>query len=346
MSIESLIRQDLQDFTAYSSARLETIEGRVWLNANESPWNHDGEINRYPQQQPEAFLRALAAYYRIETNQVLATRGSDEGIDLLMRLFCQAGKDSILICPPTFGMYEVSAKLQGANVIKVPLLKPDFALDVETILKSCQPRIKLIFLCSPNNPTGNLMEVSQVLRLAEKLSGKALIVIDEAYIEFSDCASMAQYINQYDNLVVLRTFSKALGLAAARVGALLAAPCLIKWLKKILPPYPLPQLSIDAAMKVLASLDTIYHQITLVSKERERILNALRPMTIVENVWPSAANFVFVQFKQPVMNSCAEQGIVLRDMAARTGINHAVRITLGTPQENKLLLNVLSHDLL
>ena len=189
------------------------------------------------------------------------------------------------------------------------------------------------------------MQANQILQLAETLSGQALIVVDEAYIEFSQHQSMAQYINQYGNLVVLRTFSKALGLAAARVGALLASSSLINWLRKILPPYPLPQLSINAAMKLLASLDTIDNQIKVLSHERERTLNALRSMKIVENVWPSAANFVFVQFKQPIMNRCAEQGIVLRDMAGRTGMNHAVRITLGTPQENELLLNFLSHHL-
>lgn len=343
MSIESLIRQDLRNFIAYSSARLETKKGHVWLNANESPWNHDGEINRYPQQQSEAFLRALAAYYQVETDQVLATRGSDEGIDLLMRLFCQAGKDSILICPPTFGMYEVSAKLQGANVIKVPLLAPDFSLDLEGILKAFQPQTKLIFLCSPNNPTGNLMQTSDVLQLARKFADQALIIVDEAYIEFSACASMAQSIKKHDNLVVLRTFSKALGLAAARVGTLLASPSLIAWLRKILPPYPLSQLSVDAAMKVLSALNTISHQIKLLSQEREQMLNALRSMRIVENVWPSAANFIFVQFKQSVIESCAEQGIILRDMAARTGIKHALRITLGMPEENKLLVNFLNQ---
>ncbi len=340
-----LIRDDLQHFTAYSSARLEAKAARICLNANESPWDNHTGLNRYPEQQPLELMQALSDYYELNHDQLLATRGSDEGIDLLMRLFCQAGQDAIAFCPPTFGMYEVAARLQGASVVKVPLLPDDFSLDSEALLAQDYSQIKLVFLCSPNNPTGNVIDPEVVLSLANRLSGKALVVVDEAYIEFCAANSVVKWINQYDNLVVLRTFSKAFGLAAARVGSLLANSALITCLRKILPPYPLPLASIQAVITVLqqASRQKIQQQVDCLIAERESLLSALQTLAITERVWPSSSNFIFVKFTKPVLDDCAKRGIILREMQTRTGIKNAVRITVGSAAENRELLNVLSE---
>ena len=186
-NIDGLIRDDLRNFSPYSSARNEAKAGRVWLNANELPWDSKNELeqvslNRYPGQQPEALINKLAEYYAVDKEQLLLTRGSDEGIDLLVRLFCSAGDDGVIVCPPTFGMYEVCAKIQGAQVFKVPLIKESFELDLNAVLSQWNPKIKIVFLCSPNNPTGNLISADKIIQLCEKLAGKAIIVVDEAYI--------------------------------------------------------------------------------------------------------------------------------------------------------------------
>ncbi len=342
-SFSALIRPDLQHFSAYSSARLEASQGQVWLNANELPWDQQG-LNRYPEQQPLFFMQQLADYYQLPVNQVLATRGSDEGIDLLMRLFCQAGQDAILICPPTFGMYAVSAALQGAGVLEVPLRAKDFSLDVTEIVSQYHSAIKLVFLCSPNNPTGNFISLDSILSLAKELLGRALVVVDEAYIEFSGQPSVAQSISQYDNIVVLRTFSKAFGLAAARVGAVLAHAEVITALQKILPPYPLPQCSIQAVQQVLyTSREKMAKQVSLLVKERDYLAKAINSLPCVAKVWPSSANFILVKFTVPVMQHCYQQGVVLRDMQSKTGIAHAVRVTVGTPEQNRQLIEVLKQ---
>ncbi|PCI36505.1 MAG: histidinol-phosphate aminotransferase, partial [Thiotrichales bacterium] len=195
-SIDKLIRSDLSDFKPYSSARHEAFEGKVWLNANESPWENNTNntdacnLNRYPEQQPEELIAVLAHYYATAKDQILITRGSDEGIDLLTRLFCKPYADSILICPPTFGMYEVSGKLQAASIIKVLLVGEDFCLDIANILESLNGSLKLIFLCSPNNPTGNSLKIDDVLQICEASSGKAIVVVDEAYVEFANSKSL------------------------------------------------------------------------------------------------------------------------------------------------------------
>lgn len=342
----NLIRDDLRDFSPYSSARKEVAIGRVWLNANELPWGDNSNpgkafLNRYPEQQPEILINKMAEYYAVDKEEVLATRGSDEGIDLLIRLFCEAGKDGILLCPPTFGMYEVCAKLQGAQVIKVPLSNRDFALDSDAIMSVWNPKVKLIFLCSPNNPTGNLICTDKIIYLCEKLAGKSIVVIDEAYIEFAQAQSLSKFINKFDNLVVLRTLSKAFGLAAARVGILLANKAILSWLKKILPPYPLSELSIQEALKAFQESGKTGIKVELIIEERDRLLSKLRKLKITEYVWPSSANFIFIKFKRPIELVCIKQGIVLRNMETKTGIENCMRITIGTPGENLELINLL-----
>ena len=219
-TVDDLIREDLRDFQAYSSARKEANVAAINLNANESPW--ETGLNRYPDQQPAKLVARLAEYFSLKAAEILVTRGSDEGIDCLLRLFCRYQKDSIIVCPPTFGMYAVSAKLQGAAIIQVPLRCEDFSIDTNAIVAQWQNTTRLVFICSPNNPTGSVVPLADIAVLCEQLSGKAMVVVDEAYIDFGSQESCTSLIKRFDNLVVLRTFSKAFGLAAARVGVLLS----------------------------------------------------------------------------------------------------------------------------
>lgn len=342
MTFVNLIRDDLRDLIPYSSARSEANQGRIWLNANELPW--DNKTNRYPEQQPQKYIDSLANYYAVDKQQILVTRGSDEGIDLLVRLFCQFNQDQILISTPTFGMYEVSAKLQGVETLKIPLNSDQFTLDTNAILSQWNPRVKILFLCSPNNPTGNLVSPDKINDLCEKLSGKSIIVVDEAYVEFTEAASLSNLVNTFDNLVVLRTLSKAFGLAAARVGALLANENLITWLKKILPPYPLSTLSMEAVHRALQpnALETMRDRISKIIEQRQHMIKTLQTLKITDTVWNSEANFIFIKFTRPVEPICMSNGIVLRNMEKRTGIKNSVRITVGTPAENSQLLTLLS----
>ncbi|MCB1627753.1 MAG: aminotransferase class I/II-fold pyridoxal phosphate-dependent enzyme, partial [Xanthomonadales bacterium] len=242
MSMLSLARADLRGFRAYSSARLEAGNQGVLLNANEWPWApfDGGEgLNRYPAPQPPELLATLSELYGWPAEGILAGRGSDETIDLLARGFCAAGEDTVLICPPTFGMYRICAQLQGARVIEVPLLADQgFALDSEAVLAAVvQQRPKLVFLCSPNNPTGQQVDRDQLLALIDAIGERALVVVDEAYVEFADGASLIDALASRPQLLLLRTLSKAYGLAAVRLGVLLGSAELVAFLRALMAPY-------------------------------------------------------------------------------------------------------------
>jgi len=340
-TFEALIRKDLLQFTGYLSARMEQNQGTLFLNANELPWGK--ELNRYPEQQPTALLQSLSQYYGVKSSSILATRGSDEGIDLLVRSFCQFAKDALLICPPTFGMYEVSARIQGIGVIQAPLKYPNFSLDLEEIEKVWTEKVKIIFLCSPNNPTGNRINRSDILMLCKTYAKKSLVVVDEAYLEFSEGISLAVELDDYDNLVVLRTLSKALGLAAVRVGVLIANEELVSFLKNILAPYPLPVLSIQSVIKTLdIAMQPLREQrIKTIKEERDKLINSLQQLEITQTVWPSQANFILIQFKKSIENFLIEKGIIFRNMEKRLGMRNVMRITVGTPKENCQLIKMM-----
>ncbi len=349
--LEDLIRPDLQQFSPYSSARDEAKKGKIWLNANELPWAIEEmqamQINRYPQKQPADLIEQLAPIYSVEAKQMALLRGSDEVIDLLIRLFCRAEKDALMICPPTFGMYAVYGQLQGAKVIEIPLLKEEgFQLNVNTIMQQWNPSVKLIFLCSPNNPTGNLINSADIFALCQQLRGKSMIVVDEAYVEFASQPSLANAIREYDNLIILRTFSKAYGLAGARCGLLLAQPAIVKWIYAIMPPYPLSAFTIQAVLQAISpdQLKQLRQQIDCIKTQRSYLAKQLEQMPIIKKVWPSDANFLLVEFNddaKKIMNLCGEQGIVLRDMSNRLLLQNCIRISIGSPEENAQLINVL-----
>lgn len=350
MSVLDLAREEIRALQPYSSARMEASGGRVLLNANESAWappgDHDLSCNRYPDPQPAALIDALARLYGVRSAQVLVGRGSDEAIDLLVRAFCRAGQDAIVIQPPTFGMYAVSARIQNAAVVTVPL-SADFTLDVDALLAGVTPAVKLVFVCTPNNPTGQRVPLNDVERLARELGGRALVVVDEAYLEFSDGPSAAALLGRFDNLAVLRTLSKAWALAGARVGALLANEDVIALLRRIMAPYPLPSPCVALALEALseAGQAQAHAHIAIVCEQRERMAQALAGLPVVREVLPSHANFLAVRFDRAaaVYARLLEAGIVVRDIQRYPQLEDALRITIGTPEENDRVLDVLNN---
>ena len=277
-------------------------------------------------------------------DEIIVTRGSDEGIDLLIRLFCNARVDAVAAMSPTFGMYRVCAKIQGVEYITIELDQNDnYRLDINKVKASIRPKTKILFLCHPNNPTGNLLNKAEVLSLCESLRDKCLVVVDEAYIEFSKDNGFCKYINEYQNLVVLKTMSKAFGLAAARIGILIANAELVSWLKKVLAPYPLAKPAVAEALAALSDENLVEQkkQIDQILSERDKLATLLEGLPIVEKVWASDANFLLVKFSTNIMQFCLQNGIVIRSMEKIVGSDKVFRISIGTTQEMETLVTVL-----
>ncbi len=349
MKLLERARPEILDLQPYSSARMEARSRGVMLNANESPWapvgNDASTLNRYPDPQPTALRVTLAELYGVAPERVLIGRGSDEAIDLLVRAFCREGRDAIVISPPTFGMYAVAAHIQGAAVIEVPLAA-DFGVDTDALLAAVTEDTKLVFLCTPNNPTGNLVPLTVIARLADALRDRALLVVDEAYLEFADGAPSAIILQQrHENIAVLRTLSKAYGLAGARVGALVADARIVSLLRRIQAPYPLPAPSVSAALTALSSVAVAESgvRIDILRSERERLTVALTAARGVLAVYPSSANFLCVRFVDAASTySCLlDYGVVVRDVSRYPQLEGCLRITIGTPNENAQLLAAL-----
>jgi histidinol-phosphate aminotransferase len=344
-----LARPEILALEPYSHASWEPSLDR--LHANELPWRSENDgtlagLNRYPEPQPRELVARLAALYDVEPSMVLVGRGSDEAIDLLTRGFCRAGQDSIVITPPTFGMYSVCARIQGADVIRVPLRADQgFALDEHAVLAACTPSVKLVYLCSPNNPTGNLMDEAAMLRLAEALTDRALLVVDEAYIEFAGVPGLARFIPQYPHIAVLRTLSKAHAMAGARCGALIATPDIISLLRKVIPPYALTQMTIETTLKQLepSQLAVSRARLQTILQERERLERALKESPAVIKVWPSATNFLLVEFHSPdeAIAHTRAAHLLIRDVRSQPGLGRALRISVGTPEQNDRLIGAL-----
>ena len=345
----ALVRPDILALTPYSSARKESSGGSIWLDANENPETpeaHRPLLNRYPEPQPAALARELSSLYSITPDRLLITRGSDEGIDLLLRTFCRAGLDSILITPPTYGMYSVAAGIQGARVVAVPLiLAKDFALDPAAVLAAVTPDVKLVFLCSPNNPTGQLLDRSAVLTIVRTLATRAIVVVDEAYVDFAGQPSLATELPANPNLVILRTLSKAYGLAGARVGTTIADPALIAVLQKVIAPSPVPTPVLHAALAALtpAGRAAAQDSIRQLIGERVRLSAALARLPGVLEIWPSDANFLFIRVADSarVMAAGRTAGIIWRDR--NKDVPNTVRLTVGTREENDATLEILSR---
>jgi histidinol-phosphate aminotransferase len=344
----ALARADLRDFVPYEAA----VSGAdaIRLHANESSWRHDWDdsdagLNRYPDPRPGVLAERLAGLYGVDASQVLLTRGSDDAIDVLVRVFCEAGRDTVSTCPPTFGMYAVSARLQGAGVVEVPLVADDgFALDVDALCAAAEGA-KIVFLCSPNNPTGNTVGAGVLADLCERLADKALVVVDEAYAEFSQSPSAVRLRSRFDNLVVLRTLSKAYALAGARLGVLIADPAVVRLLRAVLPPYPLPSLCLEAAGRLLSpsALERARREVEATVARRDRLAGQLRELDEVIRVWPSEGNFLLLEMRDAAacIAACGDRGVLVRDFSGKPGLAGCVRITIGDERQNGLVLDAL-----
>jgi histidinol-phosphate aminotransferase len=347
--LSRLARPEIRALKAYESARSLMAPGgdAIFLDANESPSGESG-LNRYPEPQPRALLERFRSLYGVPSERTIVGRGSDEAIDLLVRAFCRAGEDSILISPPTYGVYEISAKIQGAFVKQVPLLGLDTGrpkLDVAG-LEGALEAVKLVFICSPNNPTGTVFAPQDIARLCQVTTGRALVVVDEAYAEYSGEESALTKLGEHPNLVVLRTLSKAWALAGARCGAAFADPEVIALLKKVIAPYPLPRPAVDAVLKATRSeaADDMRQRVSEAVSERERVSARLREWSGVKRVFESRTNFLLAEFSDAakVMQATRAAGVIVRDRSSEPGLAGCVRLTVGAPVENEALLAALA----
>ena len=338
IDINKLVRQNILNLSPYSSARDEFLgaEG-IFLDANENP---NGNYNRYPDPHQAELKSVLAKVKSVAPENIFLGNGSDEVIDLIYRTFANPGKDKVIICPPTYGMYEVSANINDVEIINIPLL-PNFQLDKQAIFETIEqdPAVKLIFICSPNNPTGNLIEGIEVV--IQKFNG--IVVVDEAYIDFSPESSKAQSINQYNNLIVLQTLSKAWGLAGTRVGFAFAQSEIIALLNKIKPPYNISTLNQQQAIAKLSHPEEFESERNGILAERERLQKELLQLPIVRKIYPSSANFLLVEVDNAnsIYNALVSKNVVVRNR--NSVIKNCIRITIGTKQENNTLLTELKE---
>ena len=346
---ERLLRPELSDLVPYESARRLGGSGEVWLNANENPYSHGytldcDRFNRYPEFQPPELIARYATYAGVLEQQLLATRGADEGIELLIRTFCVPGKDKIIICPPTYGMYEISARTNIVDVTKVPL-DHDYQVDVDGVLAHMDD-VKLVFVCSPNNPTGHDMEPERVRKLLTELKDKAIVVIDEAYIEFSAQASVIELLTEYPNLVVLRTLSKAFALAGIRCGFTLANEPVIHQLAKIIAPYPVPEPVAQVATQALSAdnLVKVKEEVKGLNQLRAEFAEAISPFT---TIYPSSGNYILcrVTDAQACMAALADAGIILRNQSKQITLQNCIRVTIGSEQEMTRTIAALTQYL-
>ncbi|QDJ12966.1 histidinol-phosphate transaminase [Mergibacter septicus] len=342
MSINQLARNNIQQLVPYQSARRLGGKGDIWLNANEYPFSPQfaltpQQLNRYPEAQPPALLEAYARYAQLPPEMVLVSRGGDEAIELVIRAFCQPEQDKILFCPPTYGMYAVSAATCGVEQITVPLTA-DFQLNLTDIERHLA-QVKVVFICSPNNPTGNLVQRQDLLRLLELTQGKAIVVVDEAYIEFCPTATFATELVNYPHLVVIRTLSKAFALAGLRCGFALANAELIQILQKVIAPYPIPVPVSALAEQALTSegIEQMQQQVQLVLQQRAWIIQQLETCQGIEQIYPSEANYLLFKAKngQQLFNALWQQGIILRNQASQILLQNCIRMTVGSAEENQ-----------
>lgn len=362
---EELIRPDLRDFTGYSSARTSysspgtstaaTAPVQAWLNANEAGLPNladpGARVRRYPEPQPPALVAALADLYAVAPEELVVARGSDEAIDLLVRAICRPGQDSILQTSPTFGMYAVSARLHGVRVVDVPQrqVEGEFGVDVEEVAAAAlEQGCRIIFLTSPGNPTGSLVPAPDVERLLQLVQGRAVVVVDEAYLEFAQVDSVRPLTEQHPTLVVLRTLSKAHALAAARIGVALAHRDLAVLLRRVQAPYPIAEPAAALAVRALepeALADTEARVASTVAN-RSRLVGLLRASPAVQAVHEGRANFVIARSRDAagLLDHLQECGIVVRDLSRYPGLHDAVRVSVGSSHEIDLLERALSTD--
>jgi histidinol-phosphate aminotransferase len=341
--LNNLLRENIKKLVPYSSARDEFKgEAQIFLDANENSFGSPLTkwYNRYPDPLQKKVKQKLSEIKGVPVENIFLGNGSDECIDILLRAFCDPGKDNIIICPPTYGMYEVSANINAVQVKKVPL-KPNFQLDLPAIEEAVDDHTKMIFLCSPNNPTGNSLNKNDVEIILNNYFG--LVVIDEAYINFSRFRSFTQELDDYPNICVLQTLSKAWGLAALRVGIAFGSEAVIAVMNKIKPPYNINQASQELALEALNQVAQVNGMIQEIVNERGELTKNLEDLTIVEKIYPSDANFLLVKVNDArnIYHYLLEKGIVVRDRSKVELCEGCLRITIGTPKENNELITAL-----
>jgi histidinol-phosphate aminotransferase len=342
MNLNKLLRKNILGMKAYSSARDEYKDlqaDMVFLDANENPF--DTLLNRYPDPQQNRLKQIIAKQRTVSTDQILLGNGSDEVLDLIFRAFCEPNKDSILTLPPTYGMYDVLANLNAIENIQVPL-SPDFQLEVDSILDAIQLQTKLLFICSPNNPSGNTVDRKAIERLLNDFKG--VVVIDEAYIDFSNEVSWTAYLNMYPNLIVTQTLSKAYGLAGIRLGICFASKAIIAVLNKIKPPYNINSLTQDAAIKALENKTIVDAQVKTLLNQRNSLIHAFKSVTFIKKIYPSEANFILIKVDDANKRyeELIKNGIVVRNRSSQLHCENCLRITVGTSSENTQLLTLLN----
>ncbi|NCP64457.1 MAG: histidinol-phosphate transaminase [Paraglaciecola sp.] len=356
--VDKLVCANLKALVPYESARRlfaasdngATAQVPVWLNANESPFANDyaldcARLNRYPDCQPASVIKAYAAYAGVNNKQLLVSRGADEGIELLIRAFCTPGQDRILICPPTYGMYAISAQTCNVGVETAPLLA-DFSLDLDAI-KALKDKVNLVFICSPNNPTGTSVAAQQIKAVLEHFADSALVVVDEAYIEFDATSSFAPQLVNYPNLVILRTLSKAFALAGIRCGFTLANDVIIHTLLKVIAPYPLPEPVAQIASQALSDkgLALMNGQVSQIAQQKQRLKQALNCFADIELVGDDKANFILFRCaqKQGLMDFLVSAKVFIRDQSKQRNLNNCLRITVGDAEQNQQLLDLIGQ---
>ena len=355
MDINRIARPDIVAMAPYESARSSAVADGILLNANEAPCTLVAELNwdrlslnRYPAPQPAKLRHRLARLYGVAETQLLITRGSDEGIDLLTRVFCRAGKDAVIECPPCFGMYKIAATIQGARVTSVPRLSEQgLTIDYPSLARAIkeQPGVRLVFLTSPNNPTGDLIQRAELEQLLNACEDRALLVLDEAYIEFCEADSASELVAQWPQLVVLRTLSKAWAAAGLRCGTVIAAPVVIDLLLRVIAPYPLSTIAMDAALQVTAGSIAAGQQqlLATISAGKTDLLAFLQTCEWVKEVWVGEANFVLLRVPdaKALVEWCADAGIRIRDFSSQALLENCVRMSIGNNAEITSLKSTL-----
>ncbi|MGZ3754211.1 MAG: histidinol-phosphate transaminase [Mucilaginibacter sp.] len=344
-NLNNILRQNIKNLTPYSSARDEYQgEASVFLDANENAFGSplDEAYNRYPDPLQYNVKKRLSAIKGVPIPNIFLGNGSDEAIDILFRSFCNPGIDNVILVPPTYGMYEVSANINDIATKKIPLTE-DFQLNLEGIAEAIDEHTKLIFICSPNNPTGNSINRNDIETLLANFEG--IVVVDEAYINFSRQKTFIQELTEYANLVILQTLSKAWGLAGLRVGMAFASEEIIEVMNKVKPPYNINEASQQLALKALDNVDQVNNWIKETLAQRDLLVLELKKFDFVLDIYPSDANFILVKTSDPrsIYNFLVEKGIIVRDRSKIDLCAGCLRITIGTPDENKILIETLQN---
>ncbi|MEM6524303.1 MAG: histidinol-phosphate transaminase [Bacteroidota bacterium] len=338
--LDKLVRNNIRVMRPYSSARDEYEgDGEIFLDANENPF--DTGLNRYPDPYQRKLKAKIAELKSVRTEQLFLGNGSDEAIDLILRIFCEPGKDEIITLDPTYGMYQVSAAIQDISVRKAPLSRR-FELSANSVLRQVDSTTKVIFLCTPNNPSGNDLDHDEIRKIITAFSG--IVVIDEAYTDFSNAPSFTLSLDQYSNVIVLQTFSKAWGMAALRLGMAFTSPQIIRYLNKVKAPYNLNLLAQREAMVRLNEVNEVRQMAEELKKARVQLVEQIATLPIVKEIFPSSANFLLVRFtdSKTVFNYLIKKEIIVRDRSKALYCENCLRITVGTSEENDKLLKALN----